>query len=53
MIKATFVNYSSSGLPGYPPFSAFQKLLHPLLEKLIPRASDLVDRIYYLLEKTI
>ena len=35
MIKATFVNYSSSGLPGYPPFSAFQKLLHPLLEKLI------------------
>lgn len=23
IIKATFVNYSSSGLPGYPPFSAF------------------------------
>ena len=22
-IKATFVNYGSSGLPGYPPFSAF------------------------------
>lgn len=23
-IKATFVNYSSSGLPGYPSFSSFQ-----------------------------
>jgi len=23
LIKATFVNYGSSGLPGYPPFSAF------------------------------
>lgn len=32
LIKATFVNYGASGLPGYPPFSAFQKLLHPLLE---------------------
>lgn len=52
-IKATFVNYGASGLPGYPPFSAFQKLLHPLLEQLVPIASDLVERIYYLLEKTI
>lgn len=24
IIKATFINYSSSGLPGYPSFSAFQ-----------------------------
>lgn len=23
LIKATFVNYGGSGLPGYPPFSAF------------------------------
>ena len=23
LIKATFVNYGSSGLPGYPAFSAF------------------------------
>ena len=23
LIKATFINYGSSGLPGYPPFSAF------------------------------
>lgn len=23
LIKATFVNYGASGLPGYPPFSAF------------------------------
>ncbi len=53
LIKATFVNYGSSGLPGYPPFSAFQNLLHPLLQKLVPKASDLVDRIFYLLEKTI
>lgn len=53
LIKATFVNYSSSGLPGFPPYSAFQKLLYPLLQKLVPKSNDLVDRIYYLLEKSI
>lgn len=30
-IKSCFVNYSSSALTGYPSFSAFQKLLYPLL----------------------
>lgn len=53
LIKATFVNYGSSGLPGFPPYSAFQKLLQPLLQKLVPKSNDLVDRIYYLLEKSI
>lgn len=53
LVKATFVNYGSSGLPGFPPYSAFQKLLHPLLQKLVPKSNDLVDRIYYLLEKCI
>ena len=53
LIKATFVNYGSSGLPGYPPFSAFQNLLYPLLQKLVPKSSELVDRIYFLLEKNI
>ena len=53
LIKATFVNYGASGLPGYPPFSAFQKLLRPLLQHLVPRSNELVDRIYFLLEQTI
>lgn len=53
LIKATFVNYGSSALPGFPPYSAFQKLLYPLLQKLVPKSNDLVDRIYYLLEKSI
>ena len=53
LIKATFVNYGSSSLPGFPPYSAFQKLLHPLLQKLVPKSNDLVDRVFYLLEKSI
>jgi GTPase SAR1 family protein len=53
LIKATFVNYGASGLPGFPPFSAFQKLLRPLLQNLVPRSSELVDRVYYLLEQAI
>lgn len=53
LIKATFVNYGSSGLPGFPPYAAFKRLLHPLLQKLVPKSNDLVDRIYYLLEKSI
>ena len=53
LIKSTFVNYGSSGLPGYPPFSAFQRLLHPLLQNLVPKSSALVDHIYLLLEQTI
>ena len=53
LIKATFVNYGSSGLPGFPPYSAFKRLLSPLMQKLVPKSNDLVDRIYYLLEKSI
>lgn len=53
LIKSLFVNYSASSLPGFPPFAAFQKLLDPLLRELLPKTSDLVDRVYYLLERNI
>lgn len=49
-IKGTFINFSNSGLPGYPSFSSFQQLLIPLLEKFLPKATDLLDQIYFLLE---
>ena len=42
-VKGTFINFQSSGLPGYPSFSAFQQLLIPLLERFLPRADDLLD----------
>ena len=52
-IKGTFINFSNSGLPGYPSFSSFQQLLIPLLEKFLPKASDLLDQIYFILENQI
>lgn len=52
-IKGTFINFSNSGLPGYPSFSSYQQLLIPLLEKFLPKASDLLDQVYFLLENQI
>lgn len=52
-IKATFVNYGASSLPGFPPYAAFQKLLDPLLQRLVPNTTNLVDRVYFLLECNI
>lgn len=52
-IKAIFVNYGASSLPGFPPYSAFQKLLDPLLRRLVPNTADLVDRVYFLLERNV
>lgn len=53
LIKSCFANYSASALTGYPSFSAFQQLLHPLLKELIPKSNELVERVYILLEHTI
>lgn len=53
LIKASFVNYGASSLPGFPSFSAFQKLLQPLLQNFVPKSNELCDRINMLLEKTI
>lgn len=53
LIRAAFVNYSSSSLPGFPSFSVFQKLLQPLLNNMIPKSSELVDSVYFILEQTV
>ena len=53
LIKASFVNYGASSLPGFPSFSAFQKLLQPLLQNFVPKSNELCDKINMLLEKTI
>ena len=53
LIKASFVNYGASSLPGFPSFSAFQKLLQPLLQNFIPKSNELCDRINLNLEKTM
>ena len=53
LIKASFVNYGASSLPGFPSFSAFQKLLQPLLQSFVPKSNELCDRISMSLEKTI
>lgn len=53
VIRSAFVNYGASSLPGFPPFAAFQRLLDPLLRELVPKTSDLVDRVYFLLERNI
>lgn len=53
LIKASFVNYGASSLPGFPSFSAFQKLLQPLLQNFVPKSNELCDSINLLLERTI
>ena len=50
MIKSAFVNYSGSGLTGFPSYSAFQSLLKPFLDELVPKSEDLVEDVYVLLE---
>lgn len=50
VIKAAFVNYSGSGLTGFPSYSAFQSLLKPFLDELVPKSNDLVEDVYGLLE---
>lgn len=52
-VKAVFVNYGASSLPGFPPYSAFQRLLDPLLRRLVPNTADLLDRVYFLLERNV
>jgi GTPase SAR1 family protein len=53
LIKASFVNYGASSLPGFPSFSAFQKLLQPLLQNFVPKSNELCDTINLRLERTI
>ena len=50
VIKSAFVNYSGSGLTGFPSYSAFQSLLKPFLDELVPKSNDLVEDVYSLLE---
>jgi GTPase SAR1 family protein len=50
VIKSAFINFSESGLTGFPSYSAFQSLLKPFLDELVPRSKDLVEEIYGLLE---
>ena len=50
VIKSAFINFSESGLTGFPSYSAFQSLLKPFLDELVPKSRDLVDDVYGLLE---
>ena len=53
LIRTSMLNYGASGLPGFPSFSVFQKLLQPLLEQLIPKSNDLLDSVYQIIEQAI